>query len=98
MCEHSSAGHHPPTPPSNRLGTIDYIAPEVLECPQPTPNGLTSEAAPMEGSSDKGYTSKIDCWSVGVMAYELLEGKGPFTVVRARPESGRLIRALPYLA
>jgi serine/threonine protein kinase len=30
-----------------------------------------------------GYTNKVDCWSVGVLAYELLLGQPPFAAVSA---------------
>eukprot|EP00197_Chlamydomonas_leiostraca_P009590 CAMPEP_0202861950 /NCGR_PEP_ID=MMETSP1391-20130828/3158_1 /ASSEMBLY_ACC=CAM_ASM_000867 /TAXON_ID=1034604 /ORGANISM="Chlamydomonas leiostraca, Strain SAG 11-49" /LENGTH=688 /DNA_ID=CAMNT_0049541413 /DNA_START=154 /DNA_END=2220 /DNA_ORIENTATION=- len=57
---------------NTRLGTIDYLAPEILDCPvkqHPTDN---------KQNPSIGYTSKVDCWSVGVLAYELLTGGPPF--------------------
>ncbi len=59
-----------------RLGTIDYLAPEILDCPakeHPDDN---------KQNPDIGYTSKVDCWSIGVLAYELLVGRAPFAAVR----------------
>ncbi|GLI58433.1 hypothetical protein VaNZ11_000149, partial [Volvox africanus] len=38
-----------------------------------------------------GYTNKVDCWSVGVLAYELLVGQPPFAAPTAQ-ETLRLIR------
>lgn len=29
----------------------------------------------------KWYTAKVDCWSIGVLAYELLVGRTPFEAV-----------------
>ena len=63
--------------PPCRLGTIDYLAPEILDCPV--------KSHPMD-NKDKphiGYTNKVDCWSVGVLAYEVLVGRPPFEAVRA---------------
>ncbi|KAG1664281.1 hypothetical protein FOA52_009784 [Chlamydomonas sp. UWO 241] len=58
---------------NTRLGTIDYLAPEILDCPikeHPMENKLNPEV---------GYTNKVDCWSLGVLAYELLVGEAPFS-------------------
>ena len=84
---------HLPRPPliacCFRLGTIDFMAPEVLDCP-PKPLRLIGPGAPARGleaadnwAANKGYTNKVDCWSVGVLAYELLLGVSPFAGVSA---------------
>jgi serine/threonine protein kinase len=31
-----------------------------------------------EQLSKEGYTNKIDSWSLGILAYEMLYGKSPF--------------------
>ena len=58
---------------NTRLGTIDYLAPEVLLCP--------TKAHPMENKRNPniGYDNKVDVWSTGVLCYELLVGRAPFT-------------------
>ena len=45
------------------VGTPYYIAPEVVRVAQ----------RPFEW-----YTSKADCWSLGVLLYQLLTGERPF--------------------
>ena len=58
--------------PVSRLGTLDYMAPEVLACPvknHPTEN---------KDRADLAYSTQIDSWAVGVLAYEMLVGKPPF--------------------
>jgi serine/threonine protein kinase len=68
----SYAAHH-------RLGTIDYIAPEILDCP--------TKKNPLENKDNPaiGYSNKVDCWSVGVLAYELSCGCPPFAAVSCLP-------------
>lgn len=58
-----------------RLGTIDYLAPEILDCP------VKSHPMDHKDRPDTGYTNLVDCWSVGVLAYELLCGYPPFAAV-----------------
>jgi len=47
------------------VGTPVYMAPEVL-------------AMGHQKSESRGYTSKADCWSMGVILFVLLSGKHPF--------------------
>jgi serine/threonine protein kinase len=78
---HARPKHDPPQPAHSapisdcRLGTIDYIAPEILDCP--------TKKSPLENKDNPniGYSNKVDCWSVGVLAYELCCGCPPFAAV-----------------
>lgn len=67
-------GPPPPLPPS--LGTVDYLAPEILDCP------VKHHPADHKANPAKWYTNKVDVWSVGILAYELLVGATPFEAVR----------------
>eukprot|EP00191_Tetraselmis_sp_GSL018_P005909 CAMPEP_0177614348 /NCGR_PEP_ID=MMETSP0419_2-20121207/22639_1 /TAXON_ID=582737 /ORGANISM="Tetraselmis sp., Strain GSL018" /LENGTH=525 /DNA_ID=CAMNT_0019111463 /DNA_START=896 /DNA_END=2474 /DNA_ORIENTATION=- len=60
--------------PVSRVGTLDYMAPEVLA--SPTPEQIARNAA--EASS--GYGAKVDVWALGVLVYELVAGRPPFEV------------------
>ncbi|KAL3131330.1 hypothetical protein ABBQ38_000618 [Trebouxia sp. C0009 RCD-2024] len=58
--------------PVTRAGTLDYMAPEVLLCPD--------KSRPQE-NKDKvllGYTALVDAWAMGILAYELVVGRPPF--------------------
>lgn len=52
-----------------QTGTLDYLAPEVLKCP------LKRLPGDKKDKADLHYTSKVDTWAVGILAYELLVGK-----------------------
>eukprot|EP00210_Caulerpa_lentillifera_P007082 g6775.t1 len=58
--------------PVTRAGTLDYMPPEVLGCPDKT--------QPQDNKSNKSltYNTKADVWGVGVLAYELITGAPPF--------------------
>jgi len=58
--------------PVSRVGTLDYMAPEVFLCPP--------KHSPLENKHDRTlvYSSKVDVWAIGVLAYELLTGASPF--------------------
>ena len=58
--------------PVTRLGTLEYMAPEVILCPQKDHPHEYKEC------SELTYTGAIDIWAVGVLAYELMTGKAPF--------------------
>eukprot|EP00747_Dinoflagellata_sp_TGD_P125015 gnl/TRDRNA2_/TRDRNA2_174094_c0_seq1.p1 gnl/TRDRNA2_/TRDRNA2_174094_c0~~gnl/TRDRNA2_/TRDRNA2_174094_c0_seq1.p1 ORF type:complete len:1105 (+),score=166.55 gnl/TRDRNA2_/TRDRNA2_174094_c0_seq1:277-3315(+) len=47
------------------LGTLGYLAPEVVRC------GRSSQP-------EEAYTAKVDVWSLGVVFYELLVGRSAF--------------------
>ena len=43
-----------------------------------------------------GYTNKVDCWSIGVLAYELLLGKAPFASVSYSSVCARMCTEAPW--
>eukprot|EP00892_Ulva_mutabilis_P001312 jgi/Ulvmu1/11181/UM072_0017.1 len=74
--------------PVTRLGTLDYMSPEVMRCPDkrsPDENKALSELA---------YDSKVDTWACGVLAFELLIGCPPFGM-SSRDESINAILSMP---
>lgn len=64
--------------PVTRVGTVDYMAPEVVRCPR--------KRYPDEWKDrlDLVYTASVDIWALGVLVFELVIGHAPFKAVRLR--------------
>ncbi|KAL4424485.1 hypothetical protein ABPG77_006794 [Micractinium sp. CCAP 211/92] len=58
--------------PVTRAGTLDYMSPEVLHCPEKSKPEENKERVEL------GYSDAVDVWAVGVLAFELLVGRPPF--------------------
>ena len=59
-----------------RVGTVDYMAPEVVVSPSESELRALKEGAGR--NSAPRYDSSVDVWAVGVLLYELLVGRPPF--------------------
>ena len=57
--------------PLGRLGTTDYMAPEVIVCDKNRRDELAAAHRP-------GYGKPIDIWAIGALAYEMVVGFPPF--------------------
>ena len=54
-----------------RLGTVDYMAPEIVRCDKARRDALRAV-------DRSGYGPEIDCWAIGILAFECLAGRAPF--------------------
>ena len=57
-----------------QVGTPDYVAPEVLSS-----TGRPQSDGSLRPVGARGYTTAVDIWAVGVLAWELLAGSAPFS-------------------
>lgn len=55
-----------------RLGTLDFMAPEVIRCPDKELPGDNKHR------HDVHYGLSVDVWAVGALAHEICTGKPPF--------------------
>lgn len=60
------------------MGTLDYMAPEVVVCPDKYRPKDHKDLPHLE------YNASVDSWAVGVLAYELLAGRAPFDKVMGK--------------
>ncbi|GIL53939.1 hypothetical protein Vafri_9507 [Volvox africanus] len=65
-----------------RAGTLEYMAPEVERCP------LKMLPEENKENKDLAYTTAVDIWATGVLAYELMVGFPPFVVDNATSAGG----------
>ncbi|GFR49704.1 hypothetical protein Agub_g11855 [Astrephomene gubernaculifera] len=77
--------------PVTRLGTLDYMAPEVLRCPD--------KHAPEDNKDrvDLEYDTSVDAWAMGVLAYELVVGRPPFGMSCREATMRAIVSAAPSL-
>ncbi|MEW5303989.1 MAG: hypothetical protein WDW36_006632 [Sanguina aurantia] len=77
--------------PVTRVGTLDYMAPEVVVCPDKHKPSDHKEMTHLV------YTHLIDAWAVGVLAYELIVGKPPFDKGQKRATVQEILHGQPAL-
>jgi len=76
-----------------RVGTLDYMAPEVLRCP------LKRNPGDNKDNLAVAYQQSVDAWAVGILAFELLTGRWAAGAMRQplaemEPITHLLLRAL----
>ncbi|GIM09673.1 hypothetical protein Vretimale_13525 [Volvox reticuliferus] len=76
--------------PISRVGTLDYMAPEVLRCPIKQSMAMT----PAPGAPAR-YGFATDVWAVGIVTFELLTGLPPFASDCRYQAESRICSSLP---
>ncbi|KAG2453438.1 hypothetical protein HYH02_001661 [Chlamydomonas schloesseri] len=77
--------------PVTRVGTLDYMAPEVVVCPD--------KHRPQDHKELKHlhYTPLVDAWAVGVLAYELIVGRPPFDKGQKKATIAEILNGEPFI-
>ncbi|KAF8065557.1 hypothetical protein HT031_003158 [Scenedesmus sp. PABB004] len=75
--------------PVTRVGTLDYMAPEVVVCPDKCHPSDHKEKTHLH------YTYLVDAWAVGVLAYELTVGRAPFDAGHKRGTIENILHSQP---
>ncbi|EFJ45397.1 serine/threonine protein kinase [Volvox carteri f. nagariensis] len=77
--------------PVTRVGTLDYMAPEVVVCPD--------KHRPQDHKELKHlhYTPLVDAWAVGVLAYELIVGRPPFDKGQKKATIHEILNGEPFI-
>ncbi|GFR43872.1 hypothetical protein Agub_g5001, partial [Astrephomene gubernaculifera] len=77
--------------PVTRVGTLDYMAPEVVVCPD--------KHRPQDHKELKHlhYTPLVDAWAVGVLAYELIMGRPPFDKGQKKATINEILNGEPFI-
>ncbi|GIL54641.1 hypothetical protein Vafri_10372, partial [Volvox africanus] len=77
--------------PVTRLGTLDYMAPEVLRCPDKHSPEDNKDRVDLE------YDNSVDAWAMGVLAYELIVGRPPFGMSCREATMRAIVAASPSI-
>lgn len=77
--------------PVTRVGTLDYMAPEVVVCPDKHRPQDHKEMTHLH------YNSLVDSWAIGVLAYELIVGRPPFDKGHKKATIAEILNGEPVI-